>query len=364
MNEEIEYAEMLEIPVSTVNVVKKKRRSRAKPRVDLKERLIDKVNDKVSAEPSAPAAAVAATEEQAPVEEKNAESVKGGEPVLGAVEATPETAYAAYGNERIDTVPIRGGGKKKKKSARFSRTGYDSTPEEKAAYDVYNDYGAYAPVETPSESTEEWGRYATSEANGAGNDLFSESENGYESAKRARASRRAGIALTAEFAVACALCGAIFLTNVFMPESAINTFFRSLAPSAEKTDSRVYSDFKLASVVSELSDAEITVSPTGILSFTDACCVYPAVDGEVAEVIKNADGTYDLKIAHTDSFYGVIGGLNHVYYAVGDEVYTNVPVGYSNGETAVRVMMYSGEELLSCYTVDEENCLAWAQAAE
>jgi len=48
MNEEIEYAEMLEIPVSTVNVVKKKnRRVRGKNQPNLKERLISRVNNRV-----------------------------------------------------------------------------------------------------------------------------------------------------------------------------------------------------------------------------------------------------------------------------------------------------------------------------
>lgn len=48
MNEEIEYAEMLEIPVSTVNVVKKKnRRVRGKNAPNLKERLISRVNNRV-----------------------------------------------------------------------------------------------------------------------------------------------------------------------------------------------------------------------------------------------------------------------------------------------------------------------------
>lgn len=191
---------------------------------------------------------------------------------------------------------------------------------------------------------------------------LSENESG-RYAMKTPSERRSGVFLTVEFALACALCGTIFLTNVFVPQSAINTFFRSLMPAAaEKADTRVYSDFTLTSIVSELSDAEITVSPTGVLTFTDECCVYPAVDGKVASVLKNSDGTYDVKISHTDSFYGVIGGLDYVYYQTGDKVYANVPVGYSKGETAVRVMMYSGDELLNCYTVDSENCLTWAKS--
>ena len=325
MNEEIEYAEMLEIPVSTVNVVKKKnRRVRGKNAPNLKERLISRVNNRVG-DPdysrAAPADALAQDPLYAAAENAALEDAAQNSPL-------PESEVNAYaysdGGERMDTVllsdePAEKGWRKKKK-LRFS--------EEDAAFEgelSENESGRYA-MKTPSE-------------------------------------RRSGVFLTVEFALACALCGTIFLTNVFVPQSAINTFFRSLMPAAaEKADTRVYSDFTLTSIVSELSDAEITVSPTGVLTFTDECCVYPAVDGKVASVLKNSDGTYDVKISHTDSFYGVIGGLDYVYYQTGDKVYANVPVGYSKGETAVRVMMYSGDELLNCYTVDSENCLTWAQS--
>lgn len=325
MNEEIEYAEMLEIPVSTVNVVKKKnRRVRGKNAPNLKERLISRVNNRVG-DPdysrAAPADALAQDPLYAAAENAALEDAAQNSPL-------PESEVNAYaysdGGERMDTVllsdePTEKGWRKRKK-LRFS--------EEDAAFEgelSENEPGRYA-MKTPSE-------------------------------------RRSGVFLTVEFALACALCGTIFLTNVFVPQSAINTFFRSLMPAAaEKADTRVYSDFTLTSIVSELSDAEITVSPTGVLTFTDECCVYPAVDGKVASVLKNSDGTYDVKISHTDSFYGVIGGLDYVYYQTGDKVYANVPVGYSKGETAVRVMMYSGDELLNCYTVDNENCLTWAKS--
>ena len=89
--------------------------------------------------------------------------------------------------------------------------------------------------------------------------------------------------------------------------------------------------------------------------------MYPAADGTVAEVSQEADGTYRIKIAHSSTFTGVIGGLDQVYYAVGDEVKSNVPVGYSAGETEVQVTMYSGGELLNCFEVTEENCLAWVE---
>jgi hypothetical protein len=176
-----------------------------------------------------------------------------------------------------------------------------------------------------------------------------------------KSEKRVRFVLGAEFALACALCGAIFLTNVFMPSSAVNTFFRALSggSSTQTADNRTYHEFTLSGVVNDFSDTEITVSPTGILSFTGECHVYPAADGKVSAVTQNDDGTYTLKISHSDTFTGVIEGLDHVYYQEGEKVKTNVPVGYSNGEAEVQVTMYSAGTLLNCFELTEENCLAW-----
>ncbi|MBE7086065.1 MAG: M23 family metallopeptidase [Clostridiales bacterium] len=330
MNEEIEYAEMLEIPVSTVNVVKKTSRRRkvknadallpaSKPKTaalnandstitptSLKDTVIAQVNDDLqSVEPTNETSITA--DAQLFAEGANSE---------GHIDFDPVP-------DRIDTVRLYSSDEDRE----FWRNGFN-IPE--------NDY------DFEEEYQKEGGRYA----------LNAEKP----------ASKALRIALGAEFAVCCALCGAIFFTNVFMPNSAINTFFRTLqngSTAAAAIDNRSYSDFTLSGVVSEFSDAELNVSPTGILSFTDACCVYPAADGTVAEVSQEADGTYRIKIAHSSTFTGVIGGLDQVYYAVGDEVKSNVPVGYSAGETEVQVTMYSGGELLNCFEVTEENCLAW-----
>ncbi len=317
MNEEIEYAEMLEIPVSTVNVVKKKRarkrkseqpRERAQTSLptnpDLKESVIAQVNDKLLDEP---------------VESEH----------ITADAALFAEGANSQGNidfndipERIDTVRL-----------------YSARERAFHREDVRLDAQDYALQNGEFEN--DGGRYA--------------------SKRETKAEKRVRFVLGAEFAMACALCGAIFLTNVFMPSSAINTFFRALDGSAptNTTDARTYADFTLSSVVSELSDAELTLSPTGILSFTDECCVYPAADGKVSAITQNADGTYTLKIAHSDSFTGVIGGLDQVYYAEGDAVKANVPVGYSTGEAEVQVTMYSSGMLLNCFELTEENCLAW-----
>lgn len=165
--------------------------------------------------------------------------------------------------------------------------------------------------------------------------------------------------LKAEFALACALCLGIFLTNVWVKDSAINTFFRSLAPETQTTDYRKYTDFRLSSILGEGSDAEMTLSPTGILTFVDEGCVYPTADGTVSSVVKGDDGKYTVQIAHTESFSGVIVGLDYVYYEVGQQVKHNVPIGYSNGENEVQVTMYSDGNLLNCFAVAEDNSLSW-----
>ena len=310
MNEEIEYAEMLEIPVSTVNVVRKKRRKKTEraaplPSQDepLKNSVIAQVNDRVRDEQDS----LLETDEALP-----------SSPLSDDTERLDFDPIP----ERIDTVRLYASEKKSgfwKKNKPTSKT-YDLYPE------TENDVGRY-------------------ELNG-----------------EKPTSKAARITLGVEFAAACVLCGAIFFTNIFMPDSTINTFFRAMSNPATETaltDNRAYSDFELSPVVSELSDAELTLSETGVLSFTDECCVYPAADGTVSDVTKTDDGLYTVKISHSDSFTGVIHGLDYVYYAVGEDVKSNVPVGFSKGEAEVQVTMYSQGELLNCFELTEENCLAW-----
>ena len=288
MNEEIEYAEMLEIPVSTVNTVRKKARRkpsffhRAKERA-MQDDLIEKINGKMQED-----------DEITADKELFAESVN-------------SSGTLDFGDipERIDTVRL-----------------YDEIPTEKE-------------VEIPQKEENGVGRYETNKE------------------------KRVKIILGAEFAVACALCGVIFLTNIFMPESGINTFFRSLSESGETVDTRAYTEFTLSPVVSEYQDTELTLSKAGVLSFKDDVCVYPVCDGKVQSVSVNPDGSYMVKIDYSTTFSGVLDGLDEVYFSVGDTVKANIPVGYTQGEREVQVTMYSSGEMLSCFSLTEENCLAW-----
>ncbi len=324
MNEEIEYAEMLEIPVSTVNVVKKKRGRKRKAEAmeqtaaptptNLKESVIAQVNDKM--------------EQQPVIENSIAENEITAEAAMFA-ESANSGGNLHFGEipERIDTVRLYSAREKALKKE------FALSPEE-YAFDSEN-------------GLNEGGVYAFNAQIKA----------------ETKAERRVRRVLGAEFALACALCGAIFLTNVFMPGSAVNTFFRALDGSSQtnNTDTRTYSDFTLSGVVNDFSDTELNLSPTGILSFTDECHVYPVANGKVSAVTQNDDGTYTLKISHSDTFTGVIDGLDQVYYQEGEAVKANVPVGYSHGEAEVQVTMYSSGALLNCFELTEENCLAWIE---
>jgi len=319
MNEEIEYAEMLEIPVSTVNVIqkpRKKRRSNAKPRAertqpvapekpDLKDSLIAQVNDKVS-----PETAERSEEPFALLEEPQENLVNYDDPVPASNPL--DSDYA----DRIDTVRLLSvASKKKRRNARQALNENGEQPQNEA------------PVYEPK-----------------------------------RRSRAASIVLGTEFALACALSATIFLTHVFMPNSGINTFFKGLnSPEKQTGDARTYEDFTLSSVTSALSDTQLTLSDTGVLSFTDECMVYPVADGKIADVQAAEDGSYIVKISHSDSFTGVVEGLNQVYYSVGETVKANVPMGFSKGEREVQVTMYSAGELLNCFEMTEEGCLAWVE---
>ena len=144
---------------------------------------------------------------------------------------------------------------------------------------------------------------------------------------------------------------AIFLTNVFMPNTVINTFLGSFSETNEKE--RTYSEFTLSPVVSAFSDAEIFVSENGVLSFTAEGSVYPICEGKISSVSEE-NGLYTVEVAHTSTFTSVITGLSSVYSVVGTAVRHNIPVGYSDGNAEVRVSMYDNGELLNCFTITDE----------
>lgn len=159
------------------------------------------------------------------------------------------------------------------------------------------------------------------------------------------------VVLAVEIAAACALAITIFLTNIFMPNSAINTFIGSFSKSSQAEPT--YNELTLSSVVSDFSDAKVSVSDSGVLSFKSKGSVYPICDGTVSSVAQTGE-TYMVQIAHTSKFSSVITGLTDVYSEKGTAVSANLPFAYSDGKTEVRVSLYDGDTLLNCYTLSGE----------
>ena len=235
MNEQLDYAQMLEIPVSTVNVVKKKSffKRKSKPSSDIKDRVVESVNERVG--------------------------------------ETYVTAESLGGN-------------------------------------------SFEPVQAEAKPK----------------------------------MSRAGKIVMAEAVAACLIAAGIFLTNIFVPNTAINAFMGNLTAIKEKEAS--YKDFSLTSVVSELSDAEVADSSDGVIHFTEKTSVYPICGGEVSSIVRE-NGVYTVKIAHTSEFVCVFKGLDTVYVNKGDSVRSNIPFAYSEGNNEVRVCMYAGDVLLNDYTL-------------
>ena len=340
MHEEIDYAEMLEIPVSTVNVIKKtNRRKKSKTEINsfqslpapsfqgekfaqnpLRDSVIAQVNDKLN-------------NTNNPISDELFPDYTQENSLSDSMETGVDTAIFP------DADPFD------------NRLDFDPIPERIDTVRLYS----------KEEKPTLWARF---QARIGSLNFLQEKENegGRVEMNAENTPNAVRIALNAEFIAACALCGVIFLTNVFMPGSAFNTFFRSMSEGkSAATDTRTYSDFTLSPVVSMLSNAQLNLSPTGVLSFTEEGCVYPAADGKVATIERSQDGTHLVKISYSDSFTGVISGLDYVYYAVGEDVKANVPLGYSDGDAEVQVTMYSDGVLLNCFELTEENCLAWLE---
>ena len=87
--------------------------------------------------------------------------------------------------------------------------------------------------------------------------------------------------------------------------------------------------------------------------------MYAACAGEVSAVNGDAENGYTSELKHSDSFSTVMSGLTSVYFAVGEDVRSNVPLAYTDGTHPVRVTFYEDGTLLNCYTVSEDG-LAWS----
>ena len=163
---------------------------------------------------------------------------------------------------------------------------------------------------------------------------------------------KASKVLLGELVAVCVIAVAIFLTNIFMPTSAINTFIGSFTKKTAAEEPN-YSDLELTSVVSELSDVDVQIADGGYLFFKAESCVYPVCDGTISS-ITDEEGVYTVQIAHTSKFSSVVTGLSSVYCNKGDKVRSNLPFAFSDGADEVQISLYDGNTLLKCYSLSGE----------
>ncbi len=178
---------------------------------------------------------------------------------------------------------------------------------------------------------------------------------------RPKKSANARKILIAELVAVVALCATIFLTNLLLPNSAINTAVRGLfkGKAAEATDTRTYADFTLSPVVSGDAEVEVTVSDSGMLTFTGDTVVYVPAEGKLETLSGTPATGYTARIRHSDSFSTIISGLDGVGHEIGETIRPGVPFGYTDGDGAVNVIFYDGENVIQNVALTE-GTLAWS----
>ena len=159
--------------------------------------------------------------------------------------------------------------------------------------------------------------------------------------------------ISAQVVAVFALISAIILTNVFWENSGMNTLFKSVFFNDQTLeDNRSYEDFTLTLPVGDQSGVTVCEGEIGI---TGEYSLYPVCEGEVVKVEKATDGTYTVTVKHSESFSSVTEGLDLVYFASGEQVTRNMPLGYV--KNTAKVYVYNGESLITDYAAVENSII-------
>ena len=155
--------------------------------------------------------------------------------------------------------------------------------------------------------------------------------------------------VSAQVAIIFVLVIAILLTNIFWEDSGMNVMLKNVFGAGDNAENaKEYDDFTV-NAPETISKIDIE---DGVMAFTVSGSVYAPCEGTIAEVVKGEDGTYSVKIKHSDSFSTSIEGLDYAYYFVGENVYKSTPVGYSNGKK-VHIRFLSNGETIKNYTITD-----------
>ncbi len=267
MSNQIDYAEMIEIPVNTLNVVQKK--SKKKKNIeDLKQQTIDAINDRVEFSPN--------------IEE----------------------------SEALEEGRVTKSGKVYEKEGFLKKLKFFKNKRTKA---------------------------------------ITEGEQIKKSGSKV---------LLAEFICVCVLSAVILLTNLFMENSAINSYARNIFfPEEVVFDTRSYLDFDCQPIVSaNAQNMLFEVADDGVISFEGESSIYSPCEGKVKSFTQDEFG-YNVEVEHSSLFTTIFSGLKYLYNQVGDKVYPNVPIGFTEG--GLSVCMYENNEKVTSFAVSSDYNIVW-----
>ncbi len=160
-----------------------------------------------------------------------------------------------------------------------------------------------------------------------------------------------------QVAVIVALLGVISVTNALNSNSGINVFLKGVfgMNATQSVDMREYDDF---SPVISMQNGTTTLE-NGVITISGEGSVYSPCDGKITSVTKTEAGTYDVEIYHSENFKTVFNGLQYVYAEVGSQVYSNIPVGYS-AQGDVKMCFFENDgNVITDFTLNGSN-VVWA----
>ena len=365
MDEQLQYADLLEIPVNTCTVTTKKpRKRRMKISADrLKARAVEKSNlgtgnplgapasaaerEEAFAEPPvypepeaiAPTSRISGDGSALSGTEAQKEEKGGGEWIASAAEREeaqdaaplrfcPPDEQEIRGFVAQDAAPLSSGedGRPVMPQSVLAEVSRDAVPEEENGEDVtLSDVMEELPPAKKQGGNEERGREK-------GRKIRT------ERLPRAQNPARKVAAVTA--CLLTALISAFFLLNAFYFK--LDLWGAATGAQAKMPDERLHGAFSLA-----LPAKNQPACQDGLLVIAEKGGVYAPADGVVSAVTQAEDGTYTLEISHSDRFKTVIAGASMAFHAVGETVYRQQPVAYCGGEIQTTVAFYEDGTLLS-----------------
>ena len=160
-------------------------------------------------------------------------------------------------------------------------------------------------------------------------------------------------AITIQLMVIGLLLATIFITNSVYPNSGINVFMRGIfkPEQVEQVDTRLYSEF------APTFSSNVTINE-GVMTVSSNGSVYSSLEGVVTDVVQEEDGRYTVNVEHSANFTSVFSDIEHVYLSVGDNVFTNFPIGYASQDVRMCFLGENGAIISNFQILD--GAVVWA----